>query len=449
MEPADYTFDRNLLGSSPKIKKGSGYYLITKDGRKVFDAASGAAVSCLGHGKIKVQLALVKQIFTGITYLASSFWANDIVNDLCAELIQGTNNQMGRVYLTGSGSEAMEAALKLSRQYFYEQNSETTRVNFISRERSYHGNTIGALSVSGFKARTKPYEPLLMKNVSFIPPCYQYRQQGADESDQDFVYRKVLELEDKFQQLPHESVIAFIAEPVVGAALGCVPSPPGYLKGIREVCDKHGALLILDEVMSGMGRTGTLHAWQQDNVVPDIQTVAKALGGGYVPVGAVLVSNNIYDVIKKISGVFVHGQTYQSMPLQAAAALSVQRIIRKKNLVENVAIQGRYLGDQLHDKLSEHTNVGNIRGKGLFWGIEFVENKDTSEPFASALEVATKIVKLGISEFDIAVYPSTGCADGARGGRDHIMIAPAYTVTKKDVDYIVSKVNLLVTTFFF
>lgn len=285
---------------------------------------------------------------------------------MCAELLRGTKGEMARVYLTGSGSEAMEAAIKLSRQYFYEINKETTRVNFIAREGSYHGNTLGALSVSGHVARREPYEALLMKTVHHIPACNPYRQQLPGESDLDFLTRKVAELENKFQELGPETVIAFIAEPVVGAALGCVPCVPGYLQAMKDVCHKYGALFILDEVMCGMGRTGSLHVWQAEGVVPDIQIVAKGLGGGYIPIGAMLVSQDIVNVLLKGGGEFIHGQTYQGMPIQAAAALQVQLIIKEENLLDNVIKQGAYLEKCLKAALSDHPNVGDIRGRGLF-----------------------------------------------------------------------------------
>ena len=277
--PSDYCFDRDLNKLYTKIVRGKGNKLYTHEGRELFDAASGAVVSCLGHGDRRVIDAITKQLGTGISYLASAFWANPVVEELCKELITGTGEKMSKVYLTGSGSEAMEATIKLSRQYFYEKNNKTSRVNYITREGSYHGNTIGALSVSGFPARQAPYEPLLLKNVHRIPSCNAYRQREEGESDPAFVKRKANELENKFQELGPDTVIVFIAEPIVGAALGCVPSVPGYLKAMRVVCHKHGAIFILDEVMCGMGRTGTLHAWEGEDIVPDIQIIAKALGG--------------------------------------------------------------------------------------------------------------------------------------------------------------------------
>jgi adenosylmethionine-8-amino-7-oxononanoate aminotransferase len=330
----------------------------------------------------------------------------------------------------------MEATIKMSRQFFYESDRHTRRVNFIAREGSYHGNTIGALGVSGHVARRAPYEPFLMPNVHHVSACNPYRQRLEGESDSAFVARKAAELESKFQELGPETVIGFIAEPVVGAALGCVPSVPGYLKAMRDVCHKHGALFILDEVMSGMGRCGTLHAWQEEGVVPDLQTIGKGLGGGYQPIAAVLMSSRVVNTFLNGSGQFVHGQTYQGMPCQAAAALEVQRIKREDHLMDNVVTQGKYLEKELKRLLGDHPNVGDIRGRGLFWGLEFVRDKQTKEPFNPKLGVAQRVHDTAISApFNMTMYPGTGTVDGYRG--DHVILAPTYIVTKEEIDHIV------------
>ena len=442
-----HSLHRDLNKDYVEIVHGEGNYLHTRDGRMVFDASSGAAVSCLGHGNQDVIRAISQQLATGTPYLASAFWASKVVEDLCDELIHGTDDKLAKAYLTGSGSEAMEAAIKLARQYFYEVDEQTPRVNFIARERSYHGNTFGALGVSGFRARRAPYEPFLMKNVHHISPCYPYRLRNEGESDDEFVYRQAAELEKKFQELGPKTVIGFIAEPVVGAALGCVPYVPGYLHAMQEVCHRHGALFILDEVMCGMGRTGTLHAWQAEDVVPDIQTIGKGLAGGYQTIAAMLASKKVVDVLIKKTGQFIHGLTFQAMPVQAAAALEVQKIIRRENLLENVSSRGVYLEERLKDVLGNHPNVGDIRGKGLFWGVEFVEDKKTKEPFDPKKGVARKIHELAFSpKFNMTVYYGNGTVDGVKG--DHIILAPPYTVTKEDVDHIVKVVFDVVTEFF-
>ncbi|KAE8451254.1 hypothetical protein EG329_004419 [Mollisiaceae sp. DMI_Dod_QoI] len=432
---AEYLLDRDLHKSFPVVKGGKGNYLHLSDGRKIFDSTSGAAVSCLGHGNQRVINAVAAQMQTGTPYVASTFWMSEVAEELCKELINGTNGKMARVYLTGSGSEAMEATIKLARQFFYEKDKNTPRVNFIARQHSYHGNTIGALGISGHVGRRAPYEPFLMENVHHVSPCNAYRQRLEGESDAAFVARKAAELQAKFLELGPETVVGFMAEPVVGAALGCVPSVPGYLKAMRDVCHKHGALFILDEVMSGMGRCGTLHAWQHEDVVPDLQTIGKGLGAGYQPIAAVLISHKVSNALLDGSGQFIHGQTYQGMPVQAAAALEVQKIKREGNLMENVRIQGAYLEECLRYLLGDHPNVGDIRGRGLFWGLEFVKDRTTKEPFDRSMRIAQRISDTAISPpFNITLYPGTGTVDGTRG--DHVLLAPTYIVNKDDIEYI-------------
>jgi adenosylmethionine-8-amino-7-oxononanoate aminotransferase len=341
----------------------------------------------------------------------------------------------------------MEATIKLSRQYFYEKDKQTARVNFISREGSYHGNTIGALSVSGLVLRRTPYLPFLMDKIHRVPACNPYRQRKAGESDESFVARKAAELEAKFQELGPETVIGFIAEPVVGAALGCVASVPGYLKAMRDICHRHGALFILDEVMCGMGRSGTLHAWQYEGIAPDIETLGKGLGGGYQPIAAVLMSEKIVDRLFNGTGQFVHGQTYQGMPVQAAAALEVQKIIQEQNLTENVRIQGTYLENRLRSVLGNHPHVGDIRGRGLFWGLEFVKDKKTKQPFDAKMQIAQKVHNLAIAPpFNMTFYHGTGTFEGTSG--DFIMISPPYTVTREDIDHIAQTVSDVVHQLF-
>ena len=438
---------RHLKKEYPIIVGGKGNYIFTADGRKVFDASSGAAVSCLGHNNKRIINAMIKELKTGIPYIANTFWTHITPETLSKKLINGTNGKMSKVYLTGSGSEAMEASLKISRQYFYETDKQTSRTKFIARHGSYHGNTLGALSVSGHFARRAPYIPFLMDNVHFVSSCNPYRQRLNGESNVNFVARKAKELDAKFQELGPETVIAFIAEPVVGAALGCVPSVPGYLKAMRDVCHKYGALFILDEVMCGIGRTGNLHAWEAENIVPDIQTIGKGLGAGYQSIAATLISQKVVDVLLKGSGQFIHGHTYQGMPIQASAALEVLRIIEEKNLLSNISKQGTYLEQRLKISLENHPNVGDIRGRGLFWGIEFVKDKITKESFNPEFQIAQKILNLAISPpFNMTVYPGNGTVNGIYG--DHIIIAPPYFIKKKDVDYIVNVLSEIINITF-
>jgi len=434
---------RSLFGELnkdyPKVTFGEGNILTLDEGRKVFDASCGAAVSCLGHGDKRVIEAMVKELDKGTPYVASAFFSSDITEKLCNNLIEGTEGKLARVYLTCSGSEATEAAIKIARQYFSEKGEGDTRVKFITRWESYHGNTLGALSVSGHRARRAPYIPLLMKNVHHISPCNPYRQKLHGETDVAFVARKAAELEAKFQELGPETVVAFIAEPVVGAALGCVPAVPGYLEAMREVCHRHGALFIVDETMCGMGRTGTLHAWQKEGIVPDIQTMGKGLGGGYQPIAAIMVSQKIVDTLLDGTSEFIHGHTYEGMPIQAVAALEIQKIFKEEKLLENVNKQGIYLEKRLRNILAEHPNVGDIRGAGLFWGIEFVKNKISKEPFNSSEHISQKIVDLALSKYDMTVYPGTGSVEGVHG--DHIILAPSFRITEQEINYIVDVVS--------
>ena len=429
----------------PIIIKGEGLYLTTEYGSKIFDACSGAAVSNIGYGNPYVIDSIHEKYKSGTHYLASSFWKDKDVSKLQEFLVNSTHGALSKVFLTGSGSDATEAALKLARQYFYDQDPETSRNTIISRAGSYHGNTIGALSVSEFKIRQEPYKDILLEKVEHVSSCYSYRQQLEGESNVEFVARKVDELEKMFQKIGPEKVMAFILEPVSGAALGCVPAVPGYIEAMKLVCHKYGALLILDEVMCGMGRTGFSHAWQIEGVAPDILIIGKGLGAGYHPIAAILVAQSVWEVLKTEQ--FIHGLTFDAVPVGAVAALKVQEIIEKDFLLDNVKNQGDYLGERLTKELGNHPNVGDIRGKGLFWGLEFVKNKETKEPFDSKLGVSHKIVHLAKSpEFNMTFYPGTGTVDGVNG--DHIIIAPPFIVKEQDIDHIVKVVSAVIDRVF-
>jgi adenosylmethionine-8-amino-7-oxononanoate aminotransferase len=343
----------------------------------------------------------------GVSYCHSLFYATNAAEQLASLLIDSTDGEMARAFFVSSGSEAIEAALKMTRQYHLEKSPpEPQRVHFIGRQQSYHGTTLGALAAGGHLARRAIYEPMLNKNHTFVSPCFAYRGKASTETDGAYVRRLEEELDAEFQRIGPDNVAAFVAEPVVGAALGCVPSVSGYFKAARRVCDRYGALLILDEIMCGSGRVGPLpsarypsplHAWQDPSVgvVPDLMTLGKGLGGGYQPIAAMLASRKVIDVLARGTGAFSHGQTYQAHPLACRAALEVQRIIRDDDLVSNVRVQGKLLGQLLHDKLSSHPHVGNIRGQGLFWGIEFVQDKATRTPFDPLLAVGMGIHELG------------------------------------------------------
>ncbi|OOO07684.1 aminotransferase class-III [Aspergillus oryzae] len=426
----------------PTIVSSNGNYLIAEGGREILDASGGAAVACIGHNNSRVNNAIMRQL-QSFSYIYAPFFTSKASEKLATLLSESTQNQLSKAFIVSSGTEAIEAALKMARQYFLElPNPEPSRTRFIARRQSYHGNTLGSLSLGGHVGRRAPYAPILTTNVSHVSPCYSYRGKRAEESDEDYVARLAQELEDEFQAVGPSNVCAFVAETVSGTTLGCVPPVAGYLQAMKEVCDRHGALFILDEVMSGMGRCGTLHAWEQEGVVPDLQTVAKGLGGGYAPIGALLVNKRVVQALDKGTGAFVHSQTYQGHPVACAAAYEVQKIIKEENLLQNVRSLGEYLGNRLKEQLGDHKHVGDIRGRGFFWGIEFVKNKETKEPFLAEQKIAPVIHKTGLSEYSTSFIPGTGVADGKNG--DIIQIAPPYNATKADIDLIVERTALVV-----
>ncbi|KAJ6072659.1 hypothetical protein N7467_010744 [Penicillium canescens] len=420
------------------IVGGRGSYLITDTGLEILDATCGAAVSCLGHSDERVHEAILEQL-KKIPYCYSMYFTNSAAESLSKFLVDSTGGKMSRAYIVSSGTEAVEAAVKMSIQYFTELPvPQPQRVNIISRKSSYHGNTLGSLAVGHHASRRRIYESLLSKNVHHISQCYPYRGMKTNESVEDYVVRLAQELEDEFQRLGPNTVCAFVAETMTGATLGCVPPLPGYLKAMKAVCEKHGALLILDEVMSGMGRTGTLHAWEQEDVIPDLQTIAKGLGAGYAPIAGLLINKHIVDTLSNGTGAFVHSQTYQGHPVSCAAAYRVQQIIKEDNLLPNVRAMGEYLGQILHERLDGHPRVGDIRGRGLFWAMEFVQDKATKEPYPPSKALSWTLHTTGLKpEYSISLMPGSGGIDGVNG--DHIILAPPYNTTRAEIDLMVDR----------
>jgi adenosylmethionine-8-amino-7-oxononanoate aminotransferase len=375
----------------------------------------------------------------------------DVTENLARFLVTSTDGKMSKAVFYCSGSEANEAAYKLALQYHAKEkvNPEPSRTMFIARDRSYHGATLGALDLSGHKARRELYEPVLSRNTHHVSPCYSYRGLRLGETVADYILRLKDELDQKIINLGPRNVAAFICEPVVGAALGCVPAENGYLAAVRDVCDKHGVLLIFDEVMCGMGRTGYLHAWQKEGVAPDIQLVGKGLAGGFQPLSAMLVGPRVSDAFEHGpgTGAFSHGHTFQNHTLGCAAGLEVQKIIQEECLLQNVREKGSRMSKMLKKRLGNHPHVGDIRGIGLFWGIEFVRDKQTKEPFPAALKVNWEIYNKGLAPpYEIHIYPGVGTVDGTNG--DHIIIAPSYNITDGEVDAIVDRVTRLVEDYF-
>ena len=425
---------RSLRQDPPIAVRGEGIYLYDRDGRAIIDGSGGAAVACLGHGEPRVIEAIKAQL-DQLTYAHTALFSCGSAERLADIMVGHAPGGLTHAYFCSSGSEANEAAIKMARQYFLEV-GQPRRTRFIARRQSYHGNTLGALSASGNAMRRAPYAPLLSPAFSHVSPCYAYRDRADDETDAQYVARLVAELEAEFQRLGPDTVIGFIAEPVVGATLGCATALPGYFQGVREVCDRHGALLILDEVMSGMGRTGTLHAWEQEAVTPDIQIVAKGLGAGYQPIGGILVHGRVIAGLAAGSGAFMHGHTYQAHPVACAAAVAVQQVIAEDGLLDNVKAMGALLEQRLVERFGNHRHVGDIRGRGLFWAIEFVTDRATKQVFDPALKLNER-VKREAFERGLACYPMGGTIDGRLG--DHAILAPPYIVNADQVDMIVDR----------
>ena len=364
-----HIFPRHTKDIPPTASFGEGCYLIDDKGKRYFDGSGGAAVSCLGHGDQEIISAIKNQV-DKLAFAHTRFFTSDPAENLADLLIKNAPGDIDRVYFVSGGSEAVEASIKLARQYHLEK-GDLNRKHIIARRQSYHGNTLGALAVGGNEWRRKQFSPLLI-NISHIAPCYEYIDKSDSESSFDYGQRAAQELEDEILRLGKDEVIAFIAEPVVGATLGAVPAVKGYFKRIREICDKYGVLLILDEVMCGMGRTGYLFACEAENINPDILCIAKGLGAGYQPIGAMLCSSRIYDAIKHGSGFFQHGHTYIGHPVATAAGLAVVTALLDRGLIDKVKTMGDKLSFALKKELGQHPNVGDIRGRGLFQGIELV-----------------------------------------------------------------------------
>jgi len=418
---------------------GEGVYIIDADGKRYLDASGGAAVSSLGHSHPRVIDAIKAQL-DSLPFAHTGFFTSQPAETLADELIAEAPEGLERVYFVSGGSEAVEAALKIARQYFLER-GEPERRRFIARRQSYHGNTLGALSVGGNMWRREPFAPLLCES-HHIAPCYAYRDRQDHESEEEYGIRVADELEAKIAELGAESVIGFICEPVVGATLGAVPAAPGYLARIREICDAHGLLLIFDEVMCGMGRTGSLFACEQEGIAPDITAIAKGLGAGYQPIGAMLCSAEIYAAIENGSGFFQHGHTYLGHPVACAAANAVVGAILDRGLIARVQSQGERLMQALRDKFGDHPHIGDIRGRGLFLGMEFVQSRDSKATFDPALGINRQFKKTAF-EAGLICYPMGGTIDGRQG--DHVLLAPPFIIEDNHIEEIVDKLDQALT----
>jgi adenosylmethionine-8-amino-7-oxononanoate aminotransferase len=421
--------------SYPVAASAQGVIIRDSAGKDYIDASAGAAVSCLGHSHPDVLAAMHAQL-DRLAYAHTSFFTSHAAEELADDLIAHAPHGIGHVFFVSGGSEAVEAALKLARQYFLER-GEPQRRYVIGRRQSYHGVTLGALAVGGRQWQRKQFGPLLIE-AHHVSSVYEYRDRRADETPQAYGARLAEELEAKIQELGGDNVIAFVAEPVVGATLGAVPAVPGYFKRVREICDSHGILLILDEVMCGMGRTGTLHACEQEDISPDLMAIAKGLGGGYAPIGALLVQKKIFDAVAGGSGAFQHSHTYMGHPLACAAALAVQRVMRRDNLLENVRVQGAYLSRRLKERFGNHPFVGDVRGRGLFQGLELVADRDTKAPFDPNDKLHACVKREAMAR-GLLVYPMGGTVEGVAG--DHVLLAPPFILDAAVVDTIVERLG--------
>lgn len=425
---------RNLSIMPPIATGGRGIWLHTEDGRSILDGSSGAAVSCLGHGNERVIDAICQQAAKH-AFAHTSFFSSEPAEALAQHLVGDEPGGLSAAYFVSGGSEAMESALKLARQYWVEI-GQPNRAHFIGRKQSYHGNTLGALAAGHNPRRKAVYAPLLSPAFSHVMAASAYRDKRPHEAEDAFVDRLIEDLETEIARLGPNNVAAFIAETVVGATGGCVCAPSGYFERVRAVCDRHDILLILDEVMCGMGRTGTTHAWEQEGVAPDIQAIAKGLGGGYQPIGAILVNRRVLDGIGNGTGAFLHGHTYLAHPIACAAALAVQQVIADDDLLTNVRSRGRDLQRSLTERFGDHPNIGDIRGRGLFWTLELVADRSERRPFDPRLGLHAK-VKQAALDCGLACYTMAGVVDGNAG--DHVMFAPPYIISSEDIEELVHR----------
>lgn len=433
-----HVFPRHTKALPPTAARGEGCYLYDTNGKQYFDGSGGAAVSCLGHGDKEV-IQAVKQQLSDLAFAHTGFFTSEPAEKLADLLIRHAPGDLDRVYFVSGGSEATEAALKLARQYHVE-NGQPQRRHIIARRQSYHGNTLGVLAAGGNQWRREQFSPLLI-DAKHISPCYEYAEKREDETSFEYGQRVAQELEEEILRLGPDSVMAFIAEPVVGATLGAVPPVEGYFKRIREICDQYGVLLILDEVMCGMGRTGALFACEDEGIVPDILCIAKGLGAGYQPLGAMICSSKLYQTISDGSGYFQHGHTYIGHPVACAAGLAVVNAILDRQLLARVTQSGEVLQTQLQASFGQHPNVGDIRGRGLFVGIEFVSDRKSKTPMPSSQRISSKLKAAAFSH-GLICYPMPGTRDGKSG--DHVLLAPPFVVSDEQIGEIVEKLSLAV-----
>jgi len=408
----------------PLAVSASGLWIEDETGRRYLDMSGGAAVSCLGHGHPDVIRAIRDQL-DRLAFAHTAFFTNEPQERLAAAIAARFGEEGARVYFNSGGSEANETALKLAWQYWAARGRPDKKI-VISREHSYHGNTFGALSVSGNEGRRRAAAAPLL-DWPRIPPCYPYRERQADESASDYAARAAGYLEDAIQAAGAGNVAAFICEPVVGSSLGVVPAVPGYLERVREICDRHEILLIADEIMCGSGRTGTWFAHEQDGILPDIVTLAKGIGGGYLPLAATVARGQVHAALE--SRGFAHGHTYVGHAAACAAGLAVQEVLDRDGLLERVRREGQRFREMLVAAFAEHPLVGDVRGRGLFAGLELVADRETRAGFANAPRIADDL-RLAALDNGLVCYPGSIVVDGRTV--PHVMLAPPFISGEED-----------------
>jgi adenosylmethionine-8-amino-7-oxononanoate aminotransferase len=428
-ENQDHIFYRNPTKYYPTVQRGEGIYIYDTDGKRYIDGSGGAVVVSIGHGVKEIQDAMLEQTKL-LSFAHGSQFTSRAAIDLAEKIVVMSPSGLDRVYYLSGGSEAVETAIKMARQYQVDR-GKPSKYKTISRWTSYHGNTLGALALGGHTGRRRYYQPLI-QHTPHIAPAYCYRCPFGHEPETCHL-ECAEDLERAILYEGPDTVSAFIAEPVVGATAGALVPKDGYFQRIREICDKYDVLLIVDEVMTGVGRTGKNFCVDHWNIIPDMIVAAKGLASGYSPIFCLIVKDEIRTVIAKGNGAFVHGHTYSQNPLSCAIALAVLNYLEKHELVRRSASMGDYLLNKLQE-LYRHPMVGDVRGLGLFTGIEFVKNKDSKDPFDPSLKLNTLICSRAF-EKGLICYPGNGGADGVHG--DHVLIAPPFIITEEQCDAIV------------
>lgn len=428
---------KNLNTSPILAVGGSGVWLEDATGKRYLDTCGGVAVSSLGHGHPRIAAAFEREAKKLAWAHAGSF--TTVAAEELAERLVAASGGLARAQFLSGGSEVMELAMKIAYQYQCERGLPDKSA-FISRRQSYHGSTLGTLSISGNPQRQSVFGRLFTP-AEFVSPCYAYRDQQPDESEEQYATRLADELDAKIRSLGSENVAAFFAETVVGSTNGAVPAVPGYFRKIKAVCERHDVLLILDEVMAGMGRTGQLFAYADDGIVPDMVAVGKGLAAGYMPISALLISDQVHSVMAAGSGVLGNGQTHVNHPLACAIALEVQRVIVEENLLAQVRQRGEQLRAWLRESLADLDTVGDVRGRGLFVGVEFVESRATKAPFKGGGAYAAALKQEALQR-GLLIYPGSGTVQGTQG--NHVLFAPPFITSEDELGQMVERFNAVV-----